>query len=177
MTTPKDQLQQWFHYLQDFQVACEQVDTDAYYEDLLTFANDKIATDLSTTNEQNEFIIAAQSLTSLTITTSDLAASSSFEALLETVWNPLLMFVTSFVRSCAPEPFASMSFTDFVQQNLALVFPGGSANSNWNQLQNGLTSSIPAACYSSAQQEATNALLSAANKTIQDLVNLISKMG
>jgi hypothetical protein len=177
MTTPKDELQLWFQYLQDLQVACEQVDTDVSYEDLLTFANDKISTDLSTTDEQDQFIVGAQNSTGLTITTSDLTSSSSFEALLETVWNPLSMFVASFVRYCAPDPYASMSFTDFVQQNITTVFGGGSPAPNWKQLQNGLTSSIPAACYSSSHQQAANGLLSAPNKTIQDLVNLISKMG
>jgi hypothetical protein len=177
MVTPKDQLQQWFQFLQDFQVACEQVDTDVYYESLLVFANDKIATDLATTNEQNEFMILAQRSTGLTIATSDLAASSTFEALLETVWNPLNMFVTSFIRSCAPAPFGSMSFTDFLQQNLVAVFPGRSGDANWTKVQNGLTSSIPSACYSPKLQSAVIALLSAPKKTIQDLVNLVSKMG
>jgi hypothetical protein len=175
-TTPKAQLQQWFQYLQNFQVACEQVDTDVYYETLLVFANDKITGVLSTTNEQNEFILAAQKSTGLTITSSDLAASATFEALLETVWNPLSMFVASFVRSCAPAPYGSMSFTDFLQQSLAAVFPGGENNNNWQQVQNGFVSSIPSACYSAKQQADVNALL-ATNKTIQDVVNLVSKMG
>ena len=169
MTTAKDQLQQWFQFLQDFQVACEGADTDTYYESLLTFANDKITADLATTDEQNEFMLNAHGSTGLTITPSDIAGSASFEALLEKVWNPLSMFVISFVRSCAPDPFSSMSFTDFSQQNLAAVFPGGSADPSWNQLQNGLTSSIPAACYSSSNQNAATVLLSTPTKTIQDL--------
>jgi hypothetical protein len=175
--TPKAQLQQWFQFLQGFQTACEQVDTDVSYETLLVFANDKIIADLSTTNEQNEFIVAAQKSTGLTITSSDLAASATFEALLETVWNPLSMFVTSFVRSCAPAPFGSMSFTDFLEQPLAAVFPGAKGDANWQQVQNGFVSSIPSACYSPKQQASVNALLTTAKKTIQDVVNLVSKMG
>lgn len=176
-TTPKAQLQQWFQYLQSFQVACEQVDTDVYYETLLIFANDKITADLSTTNEQNEFILAAQKSTGLTITSADLAASATFEALLETVWNPLSMFVASFVRSCAPAPYGSMSFTDFLQQTLPAVFPGGKSDANWQQVQNGFVSSIPSACFSAKQQANLTALLTAPKKTIQDVVNLVSKMG
>lgn len=175
MTTPKDQLQQWFQYLQDFQIACEGVDTDTVYQNLLDFANDKISTCLATADEQGKFIDVAQQSTKLIITTVDLSASSTFEALLETTWNPLNYYVASFTRSCAAPPFGSMGFTDFLQQKLAKVFPGGATDSNWTRLHNGLISSIPAACYSTNQQKAVIGLLS--TKIVQDLVNLLSKMG
>lgn len=177
MKTPKDQLQQWFQYLQAFQIACEQTDTDVHREDLLTFANDRISSDLATSNEQNQFLITAQNSTGLIITPADLAGSSTFESLLETVWNPLSVYVAAFVRSCTPAPFTSMPFKELFTQSLATVFPGGVANLNWNQLQKGLTSSIPAACYSAKQQKTTNSLLTTAKKTVHDLVDLVSKMG
>lgn len=177
MKTAKDQLQQWFQYLQDFQVACEQVDTDVYYETLLTFANDKVTQVLSSTDEQNQFILAAQASTQLVITPSDLTASSSFEALLETTWNPLSIFVMAFIRSCTTGSFSSMSFTDFVQQKVAAVFPGSRTDPSWLQVLNGLSSSIPAVCYSSKQQSAVSTLLSTNGKTIQDLINLVSTLG
>lgn len=177
MKTPKDQLQQWFQYLQDFQVACEQTDTDVYREDLMTFANDKISSDLATPNEQSQFLITAQNSTGLVITPADLAGSSTFESLLETVWNPLSVYLAAFIRSCTPAPFSSMPFKELFTQGLATIFPGGPPNTNWSQLQKGLMSSIPAACYSTNQQQAANTLLATANKTVQDLVNLLSKMG
>jgi hypothetical protein len=177
MPTPKDQLQQWFQYLQAFQTACEQESSVASNEDLLTFANDTITADLPTPGEQANFLILAQDKTSLTITSSDIAASSTFESLLETVWNPLSMFVLGFVKSCAPPPYSAMGFTDFAQQLLSVVYPADKGDPSWIALQNGLTSSIPSSCFSAKQQTATNNLLASPKSTVQTLVDLISKLG
>ena len=177
MATPKAQLQQWFKYLQEFQIACEQVDTDVYYLDLLKFANEVIAKDLPTTNEQNQFVISAQNATGLTVTMADISSSSTFEALLETVWNPLNRFVAAFLRFGAPLPFSAMSFTDFAKQKLSAIFPDAGMDANWSSVQKGLVSSVPAACYSAKQQKAAVDLLSKSNSTTQDLIDLISKMG
>jgi hypothetical protein len=175
--TPKVQLQQWFQYLQAFQIACEEAYAGAYSENLFTFANDMVATDLPTVDEQETFINGAQAKTSFTVTTSDIASSSTFESLLETVWNPLSLFVLGYIKSCAPPPYVAMGYTDFAQQPLASIFPLGIADPNWANLQNGLTSSIPSACYSNAQQIATQKLVAAAKSTVQNLVDLISKLG
>jgi hypothetical protein len=177
MTTPKDQLQEWFQFLQDFQVACEQVSSIASNDTLLAFANDTITADLPTADEQSQFLIAAQNSTQLTITSSDITASASFEALLETVLNPLSMFVLSFIKSCAASPYGTMGFTDFAQQLLSAVFPAGTGDPAWQSVQNGLTSSIPAACYSATQQSKVKTLVIASGKKVQDLVNLISTLG
>jgi len=174
---PKEQLQQWFSYLQSFQTAAGQSSAVAGNETLLAFANDSITADLTTPDEVGSFLVLAQQQTGFTITQSDIDSSSTFESLLETVSSPLSMYVIGYIRSCAAPPVAQMGFTDFAQQLLTAVFPLGLGDPAWITLQNGLVSSIPSSCYSAAQQTKTNNLLVKPKSTVQNLVDLISTLG
>jgi hypothetical protein len=174
---PKTQLQQWFQYLQAFQTACEQESSSASNETLSTFANDTIVTDLPSPNDQQNFLAVVNAKVPFTVTPSDIAASSTFESLLENVWTPLSMCVLGFIKFCAPPAQSTMGYTDFAKELLTTVFPGEVADANWIVLQNGLTSSIPSSCYSSNQQKAANNLVVKKGSTIQNLTDLISKLG
>jgi hypothetical protein len=176
--TPKQLLQQWFQYLQAMQTAAESASQVPGTLTLSVFANTTITAVLTDSLSQCTFIVALNGQTPFSFNEALLLQSSTFESLLEKASTsaPILLFA-NFLESCVRPPYSTMSLEDLSASLLSDLFPVGKGDDAWTTFQNGLTSSIPASCYSSAQQTATTNLLAKTSSTVGNLLTQLIKLG
>lgn len=176
--TPREQLQHWFQWLQAMQIACETASQVPDTQTLSQFANSTISTLLTDDLQTGTFVTALNGKTPYSFNAALVAQSSTFESLLEkaSTGAPILLFA-NFLEDCAGDPYNTMSLEDLSAVSLTAIFPNGKTNPVWVNFQNGLTSSIPASCYSATQQTAVTNLLTANGSTVDALLKQLIKLG
>lgn len=165
----------WFTYLRDLQADCS-FNTNVSQMDLLTFANTTIAQVLPSSNEQNQFIVAASASPGYDVSTSDLTAYSTFEALVDH-FNPLTTYLGILLQSVAAAPYPGGAMADFWKAQAVQAFPGGSAGAQWQLALASLTSAIPAVCFTSALQVKVNAAIDSAQSKMSEVIAEIAVLG
>ena len=165
----------WFTYLRDLQAGCS-FNTSVSQMDLLTFANAAIAQALPSSNEQNQFIIAAAASPGYDLSTSDLTTYSTFEALVDH-FNPLTTYIGILLQGLATAPYSGGAMADFWKATAVQAFPGGSKGAQWKLALSSLTSAIPAACFTSALQAKVNAAIDSAQSTMSEVIAEIAVLG
>jgi hypothetical protein len=176
--SPKEQLQQWFQWLQAMQNAAETASPVASTLTLSGFTNGTITNILTDGVQVGQFLVALSGKTPYTFNAAQMGQSSTFESLLErtTTMTPIFLFA-NFLESCVSNPYSTMSFKDLVGSQLSVVFPKGPLDPAWVTFQNGLTSSIPSSCYSATQQSKVKTILLDAASTVQTLLNQLIQLG
>jgi hypothetical protein len=165
----------WFSYLRDLQSACS-INTSVKSMDLLTFANSKIATILSSANDQNQFIIEAKESPGFDLALGNLTTYTTFEALLDH-FNPLPTYLGMLLQTTAAQPYPSGGVADFLNALISSAFPGGTHGTLWTTALGLLASVIPSICFSSKFQSDVAITVDDPSKKISDLVNQIAILG
>jgi hypothetical protein len=175
--SPKEQLQQWFQWLQALQNAAETASPIASTLSLSGFANGTITTVLTDGTQVGQFLVALNGKTPYTFNAAQLGQSSTFESLLEraTTMTPIFLFA-NFLESCVSKPYSTMSFKDLTGSQLSAVFPKGPIDPAWMTFQNGL-SSIPSSCYNLTQQNKLKTILLDPASTVLILLNQLIQLG
>jgi hypothetical protein len=176
--SPKQQLQLWFQWLQSLQIACESASELPATDTLAVFANSTISNVLTDDLQINTFLTTLNGQTPYSFNEALVKQSSTFESLLEKASTlvPILLFA-NYLESCLTSPYATMSLEDLSSTLLSAVFPTGNTDLAWTVLQSGLTSSIPASCYSAAQQATVTKLLTDATNTVNTMLTQLIKLG
>lgn len=172
-------LENWFTFLLDLQIACAKINTSADPQKmtLLAFANSKITTLLPSVNEQGQFIINAKASPGIDIAPNDLSTRfSTFRDLLIN-FSALPDLLAICLRECAADPFPSETLKSLLAATVNVAFPGGAAGANWSSARQLLTSAIPPVCFTETFQTAVAKTVDQGTQTVSAIRDQIAALG
>ena len=186
MSTPAEELQEWFDYLDDLKECLIAIDNDAQALSCADFANAKVADWLTDKTEIGTFATCCTGKGVPAVDATLVGGSTTFQSVLESAFDFPNMRIAAFIQTLAGPTYAldTMDTGDFILLKATEVYPApavppaiaGTLNATWVTTSQAL-SGIMGGCYSAAQQTKLAALLVDPAKTVDDLVNQIAVLG